>query len=270
MNKQLKMKDGQIVGRGIEWTDYTANPSGGCFHACEWEMPNGEIANCYAEDVADRVAQKAYPHGFEHHYWNPTILKEPAKVKTPSKIFVGSMADVFGHWVPQEHIEAILDMARESPQHTFQFLTKNPVRVKQFESLIPDNCWIGASMPPDRMWNKPLSPDQKQRMFNRTIESLAMLPMPVKWISAEPLSWPIAAILRQHPGAIQWLVIGAASNGKHFMQPNSQYVRDLLQVCDEQGVAVFFKGNLRPSLGSAFDEWREQFPIQITKQLSLF
>lgn len=271
MNKQLKIKDGQVVGRGIEWTDYTANPSSGCFHACQWDMPNGEKANCYAEDVAARVAQDNYPHGFEHHYWNPKVLTQIKNQKKPAKIFVGSMADVFGYWVPDDHIGAILETATQCPWHTFQFLTKNPVRVKKFEELIPYNCWIGASMPPDHMWNKALSPLQKERMLVRTIETLAEVDVPVKWISAEPLSWPIAPILREYPGAIQWIVIGAASNGKHYMQPNADYVRDLLDVCDEQTIAVFFKGNLRPSLGNAFDEWREEFPSDDqTEQISLF
>lgn len=263
MNKQLKVKNGIVTGRGIEWCDYTWNPTSGCFHACQWDMPNNERANCYAEDVAGGVAQLAYPAGFEHHYWNPKILQQPINQKTPSKIFVGSMADVFGHWVPEEHIKDILSVARSARQHTFQFLTKNPVRVKQFEHLIPDNCWIGASMPPDHMWNKPLSMQTKQRMFTRTIQSLAMLPMSVKWISAEPLSWDIAPILSANPGAIKWLVIGAASNGKHYMQPNPDYVKSLLDVCEDQGVFVFFKGNLRPSLGKAFDAWLEEFPMVV-------
>lgn len=269
MNKQLKVKDGVVIGRGIEWTDFTANPSSGCYHACQWDMPNGQLANCYAEDVADGVAQANYPEGFEHHYWNPKVLKQIANQKNPSKIFVGSMADVFGHWVPEEHIHAILKTTREAYWHTYQFLTKNPVRVKQFQEYIPNNCWIGASMPPDHMWNKPLSMLQKARMLTRTIESLAELQMPVKWISAEPLSWPIDGVLRMYPNAIQWIVIGAASQGKHYMQPNPDYVRSLLEFCDDQGIAVFFKGNLRPSLGMAFDEWREEFPM-LTEQTSLF
>mgnify|MGYP002148265646 CR=1 FL=1 len=145
VNKQKKFKNGVLVGRGIEWTDYTWNPIGGCFHACQWQMPDGSIANCYAEDVADRVAQKAYLNGFEHHYWNPNELNAPMGLRLPSRIFVGSMADVFGHWVPDEQIKAVLDVALVNPEHTFQFLTKNPRRVLDFAKDIPANCWIGAS-----------------------------------------------------------------------------------------------------------------------------
>ena len=37
MNKQAKSE----IKRGIEWTDYTWNPIGGCQHGCRWEMPDG-------------------------------------------------------------------------------------------------------------------------------------------------------------------------------------------------------------------------------------
>ena len=45
MNKQDK-GNGK---RGIEWTDYTWNPVGGCRHGCRWEMPDGAIALCCFE-----------------------------------------------------------------------------------------------------------------------------------------------------------------------------------------------------------------------------
>jgi hypothetical protein len=44
-----------------------------------------------------------YPFGFAptfHHY----RLDEPSKLKKPSTIFVGSMADMFGEWVPDSWI----------------------------------------------------------------------------------------------------------------------------------------------------------------------
>jgi hypothetical protein len=37
-------------------------------------------------------------------------------------------------------------------------------------------------------------------------------------------------------------------------------VKRLLAVLDEQHVPVHFKRNLRPSLGTAFDAWRESYP----------
>ena len=95
MNKQYSIVDGQRVNSKIEWTDYTWNPISGCQHGCRWHMPDGSTAICYAESVANSIAESAYPQGFEHHYWKPNLLTEPLSVKEPSRIFVGSMADVF-------------------------------------------------------------------------------------------------------------------------------------------------------------------------------
>lgn len=254
MNKQAKLGK----GRGIEWTQYSWNPVGGCFHACSWEMPDGSIANCYAEDVATRVAQTAYPQGFEHHYWHPAKLPEPLRVKEPSRIFVGSMADLFGRWVPEEQISQVLEVCRQSHWHTFQLLTKNPKRATQFH--LPPNCWLGASTPPSFMWNKPLTPVQQTRMLDITLIALRDSNARTRWLSAEPLAFDIVPILRQHPGAVQWIVIGAASNGKTLYPPQEAHVRRLVDFCDDNGIATFFKGNLR-SLPWAAANWREAYPV---------
>ncbi len=269
VNKQKKFKNGVLVGRGIEWTDYTWNPIGGCFHACQWQMPDGSIANCYAEDVADRVAQKAYLNGFEHHYWNPNELNAPMGLRLPSRIFVGSMADVFGHWVPDEQIKAVLDVALVNPEHTFQFLTKNPRRVLDFAKDIPANCWIGASTPPDFMWNRRLQWEQRRRMLDATSRTLLELREAgiVTWMSAEPLTIDIGDYLkafhyREAKMFINWMVIGAASNGRILYEPDHQLVVNAVTHADQFGVKVFFKGNMRSSLW-ARDHWREEFPDRL-------
>lgn len=258
MNKQYKSP----TSRGIEWTDYTWNPISGCFHACQWAMPDGSIANCYAEDVATRVAGSAYPHGFEHHYWKPEALEEPAKLRKSSRIFVGSMADVFGHWVPEEQINAVLSVCRHNPQHTFQFLTKNPRRVLQFDWRIPKNCWIGASTPPDFMWGKALSDVQRQRMLKTTLDTLHSVRQTgiVTWLSAEPITIDVGAALMTYPGrSIDWMVIGAASNGAQKYAPSDELVRGAVRAADMLDVTLFFKGNLRTS-PYASENWREEFP----------
>ena len=77
--------------KGIEWTrirdadgterpGYTWNPTGGCFHGCTWEMPDGSLTQCYAKTIAERFTS-GYPKGFEHHYWRPHSLNAPLKVK---------------------------------------------------------------------------------------------------------------------------------------------------------------------------------------------
>lgn len=262
MNKQNKGNG----SRGIEWTDYTWNPIAGCFHGCEWTMPDGSQANCYAEDVADKVAQAAYPHGFEHHYWKPQLLSKPGNLKTPSHIFVGSMADVFGHWVPDEQIQAVLDVAAECPQHQFQFLTKNAPRLLKF--VFPTNCWVGASVPPSRMFGKDLTPEQQVQMLKKTLRVLGDVDAETRWMSIEPLSWNIAEDMWDLELPLKWVVIGAASNGKTLYQPDTTWVQHLLMLMDAEDIPVFFKGNLDwPA-----DQWREEFPAipEPPTQLSMF
>ncbi len=164
MNKQAKSD----VKRGIEWTNYTWNPVGGCLHECRWEMPDGTIAECYAETVAERVAQSAYPHGFEYHYWRPEQLAKPLSVTKPSRIFLDSMSDLMGHWIPDEQVEAVLDICRQAHWHSFQLLTKNAPRLLNFK--FPPNVWIGMSAPPTFMFGKRLSLAQQARMLNRMLD----------------------------------------------------------------------------------------------------
>jgi protein gp37 len=248
---------------GIEWTHYTWNVIAGCKHACQWQMPDGNIATCYAKTVAERVAQAAYPQGFEEHYWHPKRLNEPFGVKTPSRIFLDSMSDLMGHWVPDNQIEAVLDIARKASHHTFQLLTKNPKRLLDFN--FPANVWVGASMPPDFMFGKPLQRAQQERLLSITLETLAKVKAPVRWISAEPLSWNIAPIMAYHAGAIQWCVIGAASNGKTLYAPQDAHIEILVEVLEGQDVTIFYKGNMKASPW-ALANWRDGFPV--TKAMS--
>lgn len=261
MNKQGSKSN---PNGGIEWTHvygpntgYTWNVAGGCMHGCKWEMPDGQIAECYAKTVAERVATAAYPHGFEHHYWNPQRLIEPLRLKTPSGIFLDSMSDLMGAWVEGEQIGQVLDVCRRAPQHVFFLLTKNAPRLQQFD--FPDNVWTGVSSPPDWLLRSRLSRAQQERMLHKSLKTLAETKAKVRWMSFEPLSWDVSRIVEQYPGALQWAVVGAASNGRQQYPPALADVQALLDVLDAQKVPVFFKGNLR-SLPFAADHWRECFP----------
>ena len=124
----------------IEWCDSTWNPVTGCLHGCEYY---------YARRIAERfggcdnpidsrellqpmtitrrngkAVDAPFPFGFE-----PTLhryrLDEPYQ-RRGLNIFVCSMADLFGEWVPDEWIEEVMNACLLSPQHRYLFLTKNP------------------------------------------------------------------------------------------------------------------------------------------------
>ena len=117
--------------------DVTAHgtPVTGCRHECEY---------CYAQRIAERfggsgehgklmvldepkmrmqksgkVAVDTYPYSFA-----PTLhryrLDEPYQ-RRGQNIFVCSMADLFGEWVPDEWIEEVMNACLLSPQHRYLF-----------------------------------------------------------------------------------------------------------------------------------------------------
>lgn len=262
MNKQLKLdKSGKVVGRGIEWTDYTLNPVGGCFHGCKWLMPDGTLAECYADTTA-KIMKSAYQHGFEHHYWRPHMLKEPLGQATPSRIFIDSMSDLMGHWVPREQVEQVLEMCRKADWHTFQLLTKNAPNLVKFD--LPNNLWAGVSAPPTFMHGKQLSPEQQASMVRRQLDILCELRHrghPVCWMSIEPLSFDITEVFIEWCDAaghddfpLRWAVIGAASNGPKYFQPAEMHTQKLHDFLIPKGVKIFHKGNL------SWNPHLEEFP----------
>jgi len=115
-------------------------------------MPDGNIAICYAEAVANGVAKDAYPHGFEHHYYNPERIAEPRKLKRPARIFIDSMSDLFGAWVPEQQIKSILSICAQCDWHTFLVLTKNAPRLLKFADQCPDNLQAAYRCRPTLCW----------------------------------------------------------------------------------------------------------------------
>jgi protein gp37 len=250
MNKQANIENGVVIGRGIEWTDYTWNPVAGCDHGCKWLMPDGTEAICYADTVASKFT-KAYPHGFAHHYWHPERLKEPLKVRQPARIFMDSMSDLMGAWVPEYQIQEVFAACRHANWHHFQLLTKNPARLEKFS--LPKNLWAGFSAPPTVFRGKTLTREQQDAMVHRGLDALWTIQglVVVRWMSIEPLSFNIAETFdawtqdRQRELPMEWAVIGAASNGPRYYQPDPRYVDHVHAVLRENGVKIFHKGNLK-------------------------
>lgn len=265
--------------KGIEWTrirnadgttrrGYTSNPVGGCHHACRWQMPSGQIAICYAETVAKKFTA-GYPQGFEpkdasggkSFYWHPKEFEAWRKLKEPAGIFVDSMSDLMGHWIPDATIQTVLDAMTQAPQHVYQLLTKNAPRLTSF--TFPSCAWVGASTPPDFMFGKRLDSDQQTRMLERILKTFRELKTAGKaritWLSAEPLSWDCSALLKEYADALDWIVIGAASNGAAYYPPDEATYRNAVEVLDAANVPIFLKGNMR-SLPIAAKAWREEFP----------
>jgi protein gp37 len=251
---------------GIEWTHVpgyrgaTANPVSGCQHECRWRMPNGKIAKCYAEEIAERFPGQRYAQGFKHLSFHPAELEQISQAAEPHAIFIDSMADLFGSGVDASWIMETLQCASDNPQHLFLSLTKNPGRLPRFGPF-PPNWWLGVSAPPTFMFGKELSLDQQRTWFRNALKQLTQCEAAVRWVSLEPLSFDLSDILAEFADKLNWAVIGAASNGATKFQPDRDTFRNVMNVLTRAGVDVFFKGNLDRALATdVAGGWLECFP----------
>jgi protein gp37 len=142
---------------------------------------------------------------------------------------------------------------RRAPHHVFQSLTKAaPQLLKYLDELRP-NLWVGVSSPTDWFMGKRLSHKQQMAMLIRSLAILGEVRARtgnLVWLGAEPVSWDMAACLgSDHP--LDWAVIGAASDGPCYFQPDADNVRRLLVILDETETPAFYKGKPGTALPAA-------------------
>lgn len=237
----------------ISWTNHTWNFLSGCS-----KISDG-CKNCYAERIAlkFKITPKPWTVGnaAENIQFKPHKLREPYKLKEPSRIFVNSMSDCFHELVQREWQEKAFAVMRDLPQHTFQILTKRPALAAQWPaSEWSPNIWMGTSV-------------EDARVIRR-IDDLRHCPAHVRFISAEPLigPWPDKVDLT----GIDWVIVGGESGPGHRKMPHA-WARHIRDLCLDQGVAFFFKQSAayRTELGTSlrhadgtFWTW-QQWPDQM-------
>src|SRR6188508_2530768 len=95
----------------IEWTDSTWNPVRGCTKV------SPGCKHCYALTFAERwrgVPGHPYEQGFDLRLV-PGKLEEPLRWKTPRRIFVNSMSDLFHDDVPLAYIRRVFAVMQRAP-----------------------------------------------------------------------------------------------------------------------------------------------------------
>lgn len=214
----------------IEWTEVTWNPVTGCDRVavgCD---------HCYALTLASRLkAMGAAKYqrdgnpvtsgpgfGVTTH---PTALSQPYRWRTSKVVFVNSMSDLFHAKIPISFIRDVFDVIRETPQHTYQALTKRAHRMARFADALdwPANLWMGVSVE---------SVDALDR-----IDYLSAVPTAVRFLSCEPL---LTALPSMNLDSIDWVIVGGES-GPHARYMNPQWALDIRDQCLDAGVAFFFK-----------------------------
>ncbi|MDP9203609.1 MAG: phage Gp37/Gp68 family protein [Gemmatimonadota bacterium] len=245
------------MSTGIEWTDETWNPmtgctkiSAGCDNCYAYTLAQTKTRDVYLRQlpVKDTPEHRADP--FAPRFW-PERLQRPYSWRTPKRVFVDSMSDVFHAHFSLEQIQRVFEVMNDNLQHQFQVLTKRPERAARLaEHLIfTPNIWIGTSI--------------ENMDVARRADSLRLVPADVRFISAEPLLGPLDTINLE---GIHW-VIGGGESGLGFRTCDPEWARGLRDNCDAQGVAFFWKqwgGRTPKSGGRELDgvEWNE-YPVDL-------
>lgn len=207
----------------IEWAQWSWNPVTGCEHGCEY---------CYARDIANRF----YPQGFVSAF-HPHRLTCPQNTKVPKgaekniglrNVFVTSMGDLFGSWVPKEWILAVLSRAANAPQWNFLFLTKNPARLTEFE--FPKNAAVGTTV-------------DVQARVKPAEKAFAKVEATVKFLSVEPL---LEDLTFSHLDYFDWVIIGGGSRSSETSEyrPQREIVNHLHEQARAAGCKIYEKPNL--------------------------
>lgn len=236
----------ETTGKGISWAAWSWNPVTGCLHGCDY---------CYARAIAndDRFAA-GYPAKFEpllHH----ERLEAPANTSIPTahrndpayrRVFVCSMADLYGRWVPDEWIAKVHASMLASPWWEYLLLTKFPSRYVGLD--LPPSAWVGTSV------------DEQKRVRIAEDAFRQIDGVKVKWLSLEPLREPLEFT---DLTMFDWVVIGAQTETRQptgtvaAFSPPAEWVIRITHQALEAGCRVHWKPNLRTGPGM---QWLDQYP----------
>lgn len=205
----------------IEWTEKTWNPTTGC------NKLSAGCKFCYAEVMSRRLkamGMKKYHNGFRITT-HADALNIPYTWRRPATVFVNSMSDLFHAEVPLEFIQRVFAVMNDTPQHTYQVLTKRPELVLQYNNKLnwTPNIWMGTSVEDSRVTHR--------------IDALRRTSAHTKFLSLEPLLGPLHNL---NLDLIDWAIVGGESG--HGARPVKwQWIYDIKLQCQEAGVAFFFK-----------------------------
>lgn len=246
----------------IEWTDATWNPISGC------TMISPGCTNCYAMRMAARLQAMEHPayenvtrKSGKRPVWtgrihiNEETLSTPLHWRSPKKVFVNSMSDLFQEGIPDDYVVRVWNVMQQAHWHIFQVLTKRPdnmLRVIKQNKLSPlPNVWLGTSV--------------ESGQYKSRIGILRRVPAYIRFISFEPLIGPIGKVNLKD---VHWAIVGGESGpGARLMEKD--WVEDIRSQCKTQKVAFFFKqwgGVNKKSAGRIYRgrTW-DEYPKDVSK-----
>lgn len=261
-----------MIKSKIDWCDSTWNPITGCLHGCEY---------CYARKIAKRFGGWTDDDGDTLHdtfFKNDSlvrVLDNPLKIMRGEKdrewpkapypydfqptlhryrlndyigkkgrnIFVCSMADLFGKWVPDGWIEEVFNACEKAPQHNYLFLTKNPKRYEELykKGIIKksENMWYGFTC----------TKNDDCRPFYFPYNS---------FVSIEPI------LEKMFVPSADWVIVGAETDRrKDKVVPKRDWIENIVNECRKENIPVFMKSSLADMWGEPLIQ---EFPTELRKE----
>lgn len=254
----------------IDWCDSTWNPVTGCLHGCEY---------CYARGIAERFSGKRvmkygeraelfeqtctagkvepYPFGFKptlHRYRLNDYIEKKGR-----NIFVCSMADLFGEWVPDSWIEEVFHACEKAPQHNYLFLTKNPDRY--IELLLHDklpehkNMWYGMSITKK-------SDTHTAEAITQDLPSGANAFLSIEPIMEDVLTENLKIVIANF---CDWVIIGAETGRrKDKVIPKRKWIESILTECRKYDTPLYMKSSLADIWGEPLIQ---EFPQGLNRRI---
>lgn len=245
-------------------------PQGKVGYHCEHASPG--CVNCYAEAM-NRRTLPAWGTGSAFNVPNRSrvdivldekVLLEPLGWKKPTRIFPGSMTDLFADFVTDEMLDRIFAVAALCGQHTLLFLTKRAERMHAYMTSRSKSIrfWEEAarsfgytfkfkdldgkeySTCPFPLSNVHLGVSvENQEWADKRIPWLIKTPACLRWLSIEPQIGPVDLFTPEWSiiqGNIGWIVQGGES-GRGARPFDIYWARAAREQCAIAKVPLFLK-----------------------------
>ncbi len=258
-------------GSKIEWCDATWQPTTGCLRVSPG--CGTHEGGCYAERLAYRLEhylkQPKYagttrmtahgPRWTGRVNLHPSALTIPLHWRSPKRIFVDSMSDLFHDAVPDDFIDRVFGVMNACEYwgsasgdafrwHTFQVLTKRSRRMREYLSADRRKAWARAAAnyggghnpdalydqiagrkgPPPHIWCGVSA--ENQEMADERVLDLIQTNTAVRFVSVEPMIGPIDLT---NGKANRWSVptrTDSGGRGVEWTDPGESFIPSLDQV----------------------------------------